>query len=316
MTGEHDQILPRDVKTVGIAGSGIIGASWAAYFLSVGMDVIAVDPARDAEAWLSNFIEDAWPTLIKAGIADGASKSRLTFSHDPVALSLADFVQENAPDNIGIKHHVFSELERHVRDEVIIASSTSALLMSDIQSVCRIPSRCVVAHPFSPPHIVPLVEVMAGRRTSSQTLQWTVDFFSHIGKHPVLLTGETSGCIANRLSRAVWREAINIYSEGIAGIAEIDEAMIYGPGMRYACWGPFLIYHAAGGDKGIRGFFEHFGPGMQARWDAMRSPRLTEELIGRVIRDVESYVGTRSFTDLSSERDRCLLAVREAAKMD
>jgi 3-hydroxyacyl-CoA dehydrogenase len=300
---------PAMVRRVAILGTGLIGAGWAALFLARGLEVHALDPAPGAEARLRETIAGMWPSLVALGQAEGEPAfGRLSFAAAPgPGLADAVLVQENAPEKLDLKRALFSEVERFVGSEAIIASSTSALLIGDIQTACARPGRCVAAHPFNPPHILPLVEVSGGPATDPAALDWAMTFYTWLGKKPVRLAREIEGHIAGRLGAAMWREAISLVEQGIATVADIDAAVRHGPGPRWATTGCHLVYHLGGGPGGIEQYLEHLGDSQQRRWEDLGSPRLTERLRRTISAGVAAEVGDRNAADLAAERDAKLV---------
>ncbi len=304
------------VTKVAVIGAGTIGASWAAYFLSRGLDVTASDPAPNAEAFARGYVTNAWPTLQKlGGVAAGASPERLRFERDPQkAVAGAAFVQESGPEREDMKIALFAELDAVLPPDAIIASSSSGLLISRIQSKCRHPERCVLGHPFNPPHLIPLVEVVGGKATSPQTIEKTLAFYRAIGKHPIHIKKEVSGHVANRLQAALWREAVHLVASGVASVADVDAAITYGPGLRWPIYGPHLTFHLAGGIGGMEHFMKHLLVPMQSWWDDLGDPEMTAEVQRRIVEGVAEEAGGRSIAELAARRDRALIAILEALK--
>jgi 3-hydroxyacyl-CoA dehydrogenase len=303
-------------KQVAVIGAGTIGASWAACFLARGLPVVASDPAPDAEAFIRNYIETAWPTLVRLGLAPGASMARFRFQRDPVnAVNAADFVQESAPERMEVKVELFERLDRVLPPEVILASSSSGLLISDIAERCRHPERCIIGHPFNPPHMIPLVEVVGGRHTSPATIERALVFYREIGKRPIHVRKEMRGHLVNRLQAALWREAIHLVAEGVASVADVDAGIAYGPGLRWAIMGPHLTFHLAGGEGGMAHFMPHLGvPQARDWWPLLGNPELTPAIQKQIVEGVEDEADGRTISELAAERDRCLIAILEALK--
>jgi carnitine 3-dehydrogenase len=304
------------MKRVAVIGAGTIGASWAAYFLSRGLSVTASDPAPNGAAFVRNTVATAWPVLTRLGLAPGASPDRLSFERDPVAaVEGAEFVQESGPEREEIKVALFERLDRAVPQEVILASSSSGILISKIAARCKHPERCVIGHPFNPPHMIPLVEVVGGARTSPETIRRALAFYREIGKHPIHIRKEVTGHLVNRLQAALWREAIHLVAEGVASVADVDAGIAYGPGLRWAIMGPHLTFHLAGGVGGMTHFMPHLGvPQAKEWWPALGTPELTPALQQKIIDGVAEEAAGRSIPELAAERDRCLIAVLEALK--
>ena len=300
------------VRRVAVIGAGTIGSSWAAYFLSRGLEVIASDPKPESESFLRRYITAAWPSLERLGLAAGASVERLGFVRDPMtAIEGADFVQENIPEREKLKIDLFEQLGSALPIKVLIASSSSGLPISRLQSRCRFPERCVLAHPFNPPHIIPLVEVAGGVLTSRAAVARAMAFYRAIGKRPIHLRKEVKGHVANRLQSALWREAVHLLAEGVASVADIDTAISHGPGLRWAIMGPYLTFHLAGGEGGMRQFMHHFGGGAKL-WSQLGSPVLTPKLQRSIIQGVAEETGERPISQLAKERDASLIAIYEA----
>ncbi|MGE0722944.1 MAG: 3-hydroxyacyl-CoA dehydrogenase NAD-binding domain-containing protein [Alphaproteobacteria bacterium] len=303
----------KDVRTVALVGAGTIGASWAAWFLARGYDVAATDPAPDGEAFARGFIDRAWPTLERFGLAPGADRARFRFTADVEdCVRGSDFVQEQAPEREALKQDLLARIDAIVPADRVIASSTSGFTPSILQARMAHPERLVVGHPFNPPHLIPLVEVVGGTRTDPAAADWAVAFYEHVGKKTIRLLKEISGHLANRLQTALWREAVHCIAEGIATVEDADKAVAYGPGLRWAIMGPTLTFSLAGGEGGMPHFFAHLGAFTEARWKELGNPRLTEELRKRIIDGVAEEARGRSIPELAKERDTKLVAILEA----
>ena len=303
----------RPIRRVAIIGTGVIGASWSALFLAKGLEVVATDVAPNAEAALRRFVESAWPVLKRLGLASGASQSRLSFTADlATAVKGADLVQENGPERIDFKKKLYGQLDELLPADVIIASSSSGLTMSEIQSACRShPERCVIGHPFNPPHLVPLVELVGGAKTSEETIQRVAEFYTALGKRTVRLHKEVPGHVANRLQSALSREVYHLVAEGVVTAADADTALSWGPGLRWGIMGSLLLNHLGGGQGGIEHFFEQFTGPMTAWWKVLGQPVLTPEVQKQLIDSVRAEVGSRSIDELAAERDEMLLQLIE-----
>jgi 3-hydroxyacyl-CoA dehydrogenase len=309
--GDMSQSKP--IRRVAVIGTGVIGASWTALFLAHGLEVVATDVAPGAEAALKHFVAAAWPALQRLGLASGASQSKLTFS---AALASAvkdvDLVQENGPEKIDFKRTLYRELDELLHPSVIIASSSSGLTMSDIQSACEMhPERCVIGHPFNPPHLVPLVEIVGGAKTSEDTIRRATEFYAGLGKRPVRLNKEVPGHVANRLQAALAREVYYLVAEGVISVADIDIALCWGPGLRWGIMGQVMLNHLGGGEGGIEHFFQQFTGPMTAWWKVLGAPELTSEVQKKPIDGVHAEVGVRSIDELAAERDEILLGLIE-----
>ena len=300
---------PAGITRVAVIGAGTIGASWAAYFASRGIEVAVWDPAPNAEAFVRPFVERAWPTLQALG-APAPAPAALRFHADAAsAVAGAHFVQESAPERTDAKRALFATLEAALPPEVIVASSSSGLMMTDLARDLRTPGRFVIGHPFNPPHLIPLVEVVGGERTAPETIASCVAFYRHIGKHPIHLRREAPGHLANRLQSALWREAVHAVAEGVATVADIDAAVAYGPGLRWALMGPHLTFHLAGGEGGMAHFLEHLGPANEVWWRSLGQPTLTPALCQAIVDGVANEAGGQGVPELAAKRDALLVAL-------
>jgi carnitine 3-dehydrogenase len=303
----------KPIRRIAIIGTGVIGASWSTLFLAKGLEVVATDVAPDAETSLRRFVKAAWPALERLGLAPGASQSRLTFTPDlPTAVAGADLIQENGPERIDFKKKLYGQLDQLLPPDVIIASSSSGLTMSEIQSgAASHPERCVIAHPFNPPHLIPLVEIVGGAKTSEATIRRAAEFYTSIGQRTVRLNKEMPGHVANRLQAALAREVYHLVSEGVVSAADVDTALCWGPGLRWGVMGNMMLNHLGGGPGGIEHFFQQFSGPMTAWWKTLGSPVLTPEVQKRLIDSVHAEAGSRSIAELEAQRDEVLLGLLE-----
>jgi 3-hydroxyacyl-CoA dehydrogenase len=303
----------KTIRRVAIIGTGVIGASWTALFLAKGLDVVATDIAPNAEASLKRFVAAAWPALQRLGFAPGASQSRLSFTADlAAAVKSADLVQENGPERIDFKRQLYGQLDELLPPEVIIASSSSGLTMSEIQLGCPShPERCVIGHPFNPPHLIPLVEIVGGAKTSEDTIRRASQFYTAMGKRTVRLNKEVPGHVANRLQAALAREVYHLVGEGVVSVADVDAALCWGPGLRWGIMGQVLLNHLGGGQGGMEHFLQQFTGPLTAWWKVLGTPQLTPELQRKLIDGVHAEIGQRSVDDLEAERDEVLLGLIE-----
>src|SRR5277367_5771727 len=297
-------MVNRQIRNVAIVGTGLIGASWAAQYLASGFDVIATDPAGNAEANLRKYVDEAWKLLSVIGLASGASRDRLTFTADmKEAVSKADFVQENVPERFVLKAKVFAQMDAAAPPDVILASSASGITMDIIQSGCKHPERCVIGHPFNPPHVIPLVEVVGGAKTSPQTIERAMSFYSSIGKKPIHLFKALPGHVANRLQAALYKEVLYLIQQGVLSVADADVAVSYGPGPRWGVMGPSLQWHLGGGPGGIHHFMEHIMGPMETWMKVLGTPSITPELKQTVAEAVMQIAGNRSVEQLAAEEN-------------
>ena len=301
----------RAVKRIAIVGTGVIGASWAAQYLARGFDVVATDPGPDAEANLRHYVGTAWKALERIGLSENASQQRLEFTLDlRKAVSGADFVQENGPERKEFKIKLFADIDEAAPPHAILASSSSGLTMSTIQSGCKRPERCVIGHPFNPPHLIPLVEVVGGAKTSPETIRRVIAFYESIGKKAIHVRKEVVGHVANRLQAALYREVLHLIEQEVLDVSDADAAVCWGPGLRWGVMGPNLLFHLGGGDGGIRHLLDHLGPAMEVWWkDLGRMEHIAPELEERVIAGVAQEVTGRSIEQLDQERDEVLLGL-------
>ncbi|NBH09343.1 3-hydroxyacyl-CoA dehydrogenase NAD-binding domain-containing protein [Amycolatopsis sp. SID8362] len=295
------------MSTVAVVGTGVIGASWAKLFLAHGLDVVATDPAPGAEEQLR-------------GALEGTPLDRLRFVADAgEAAAAADFVQENGPEREDVKHALFAVLDEAARPDVVLASSSSGLLPSAIARGCpRHPERVVIGHPFNPPHLIPLVEVVPGRDTAPEVVDRAVDFYASVGKRPIRLAREVPGHIANRLQAALWQEAYSLVERGVATVADIDTAIAYGPGLRWAVLGPFVNQHLSGGAGGLAHVLAHLGPPTEEWWRDLGRVHLTPELAETLVAGVDAELAGTDQQSLVAARDAVLgrLLAAKAAQPD
>ena len=301
------------IRRVAVVGTGTIGMSWAATFLSRGLEVTASDPAPAAEARLRHFIDAAWPVLARLGpIGATPPHHLLIFCADAeTAVAAADFVQENAPEREAVKQELLARIDAVLPSGAVIASSSSGLLISRLVASCRHPERIVIGHPFNPPHLIPLVEVVGGAQTAPATIERTIAFYSSIGKRPIHIRREVRGHVANRLQAALWREAVHLVAAGVASVADIDAAISEGPGLRWALMGPHLTFHLAGGSGGMAHFLDQLGPPLESWWDDLGSPQLSAAVQQALVAGVADEAGGRDIAALAAERDRFLVDLLE-----
>ena len=298
----------KPIHRIAIVGTGLIGSSWAAQYLARGFDVIATNPAPNAESKLRENIDSAWESLIVMGLSANASRKRLTFtSNMKEALSEADFVQENGPERPDFKIKLFAEIDNATPSDSIIASSSSGITMSVIQSGCKHPERCVIGHPFNPPHMIPLVEVVGGNKTSPEVIQQAIAFYASIGKKPIYLRKEFPGHAANRLQAALYREVLYLIEQGILSVEDADAAVSWGPGLRWGLMGPNMLWHIGGGEGGIQQFMEKFMEPLATLMKNLGNPEVTTELKQTIIEGVMQEAGNRSVKQLAQKENEMLL---------
>jgi len=310
-------VVNTQIRNVAIVGTGLIGASWAAQYLASGLDVIATDPAPHAEANLRKWVDEAWELLTVIGVASGASRDRLTFTADmKEAVSKADFVQENVPERPLLKAKVFAQMDEATPADSILASSASGITMDIIQSSCKHPERCVIGHPFNPPHVVPLVEVVGGAKTSEAVIERTMTFYASIGKKPIRLRKAVPGHVGNRLQAALYREVLYLIQQGVVSVEDADIAVSYGLGLRWGVMGPSLQWHLGGGSGGIHHFVEHFMDGFVGLMRKLEMPDVTPALMQTIIDGVLKEANGQSIEQLAEAENKVvleLLALRAKA---
>ena len=307
------RISAEPITRVAVLGTGTIGASWAANFLAQGLSVTASDPAPGAEDALRRFIDNAWPTLDALGLAPGADRSRLRFDPNPVsAVEGAGFVQENGPERIEVKQALLHQVSRALPPEAVIASSSSTLLPTAMQAGCVHPERVLLGHPFNPPHLIPLVEVCGGERTSEEAITTAMAFYRAIGKHPIRLRKEMPGHVSNRLQSAIWREAAFLVEQGVVDVADVDAAVAMGPGLRWALMGPILTFHLGGGAGGLAYLMEHID--ISELWPGLGTPEMTPAFRAALVAGVEAEAGHQPVEALAKIRDARLLALLKAIR--
>jgi 3-hydroxyacyl-CoA dehydrogenase len=301
----------KPVRRVAIVGTGTIGASWATQYLARGLDVIATDPAPGAEENLRAYVDASWDAVSTLGLSPGASRDRLSFTADMrEAVADADYVQENAPERPDFKVKLFAEIDDASPTDAIIASSSSSITMSVIQSDCKQPERTVIGHPFNPPHVIPLVEVVGGAKTSPETIRDAMSFYASIGKRPIHLMKELPGHVANRLQAALYREVVYLIEQGVLDVADSDDAVSWGPGLRWGVMGPNLLWHLGGGEGGIEHFMEALMDPLADIWKSLGTPELTPELKRTIVDGVHKEAAGRSVEQLAADRDAMLLALQ------
>jgi 3-hydroxyacyl-CoA dehydrogenase len=298
----------KPIRRIAVVGTGVIGASWSAYYLSRGFDVVATDPAPNAEANLRKYVDNAWPALARAGLSAGASRERLKFTTNmSQALANADLVQENAPERPDFKIKLFADMDQAAPPDAILASSSSGITMDVMQSSCKHPERCVVGHPFNPPHIVPLVEVVGGAKTSEEVIERAMSFYASIGKKPIRLHKAVPGHAANRLQAALYKEILSLIQQGVLDVADADIAVSYGPGLRWGVMGQSLQWHLGGGTGGIHHFMEHLMGPLQGMMEDLKMPDITPALKQTVIDGVLKEAHGQSVEQLANEENDVML---------
>jgi carnitine 3-dehydrogenase len=305
----------RQVKTLGLLGTGVIGGGWAARALHFGIDVLAADVKPEMEEWIRGAVANAEGALAKLTLAPLPPKGKLTFTTDLDAMAASvDFIQENIPEQLELKQRILGQVSRHAPADVIIASSTSGLMPTDLQKDMQHPQRFLVAHPFNPVYLLPLVELVGGRQTSAATLEAASRFFIYIGMHALKVRREVPGHLTDRLQEALWREILHMVNEDVATTGELDDSIVYGPGLRWAAMGTNLIYHLAGGETGMRHMLRQFGPCLKWPWTKLEAPELTEALIDKMVAGTQEQAAGRSIREIERLRDGYLVAIQQVLK--
>src|ERR1700751_2492419 len=300
----------KPIRRVAVVGTGVIGASWAAQYLARGLDVVATDPAPDAEANLRKYVDEAWEQVEEIGLSAGASRDRVTFTKDMgQALAQADFVQENGPERPAFKMKLFADMDEATPVDSIIASSSSGITPSVMQSDCKHPERVIVGHPFNPPHIIPLVEVVGGSKTSPEAIQQAMRFYTSIGKKAIHLHQELPGHVANRLQAALYRDMLYLIEQGVLSVEDTDAAVSYGPGLRWGVMGQSLQWHLGGGAGGINHFMDHLMTPLEGMMKMLGTPNVTPELKQKIINGVMREATGRSVDQLAQEENRVLIGL-------
>lgn len=300
-----------DVARVAALGGGLIGRSWTALFLAAGRSVAVYDPDPATEARVKEAVEAAWPVLTRLGLATTpAPEGELVVCGDPRgAVEGAQFVQESIPERVGLKHDLYAAIEPVLAPEAVVASSASGLTLSELQPGWRDPGRMVLGHPFNPPHLIPLVEVMGNHRTDPGVVAAARRFYESVGKVTIEVRREVPGHVANRLQAALWREAIHLVNEGVATVEDVDAAVSSGPGLRWAVMGPTTLFHLGADDGGLAAFCQRYADSFNRWWDDLGTPHLDEATTARLVAGVTAATAGRGVDELTSERDVVLTSV-------
>jgi 3-hydroxybutyryl-CoA dehydrogenase len=302
-----------DFQNTAVLGAGVIGMSWAALFLASGRNVAVFDTAEAAEIATRSYIEMAWPALGELGLLKNASPGHLTFHESPAdAVRDADFIQESVPERLPVKRALFAEIEPALKRDAIVASSASGLTLTEMQAGWSDPSQLVLGHPFNPPHLIPLVEVLANSLTKDGVIEKAEGFYRDVGKITIRLRREVPGHVANRLQAALWREALHLVKSGVASVKDVDTAVWAGPGLRWAAMGPTMLFHLAAGPGGISSFCERYSDSFNRWWDDLGSLHFDETLAKQLSDEMARDVGGESPAELSAERDALIVAMQKA----
>ncbi len=304
-----------DASHTACLGGGVIGASWAALFLASGRSVALFDPDPSVQDHVLAYIADAWPVMDALGLTDTGDPSAIRFCSSAAgAVEGAEFVQENVPERLQIKHATYAEIEPVLSPDAIVASSASGLTLGQMQTGWSDPSRFVLGHPFNPPHLIPLVEVMGNEKTADGIVDAAQRFYESLGKTTIRVNKEVPGHVANRLQAALWREAIHLVVTGVASVEDVDKAVCAGPGVRWAAMGPTMLFNLGAGEGGLKAFCEHFSDTFNGWWDDLGKVSLTEEIVDQLAEGVASEARGKTPAELSQRRDALILAMQTSIK--
>lgn len=302
-----------DINQTAVLGAGVIGASWASLFLAAGCKVAVYDSSPDAKASVESYIDSAWPVLQKLGMTSKGNRQNIEFySSAEEAVANASFVQESVPEHIDTKHALYQQIENCLLPDAIVASSASGLTLSEMQAGFDNPARFVLGHPFNPPHLIPLVELMGNDQTESGVVERAESFYQAIGKVTIRVNKEVPGHVANRLQAAVWREAIHMVNSGVATVADVDKAMWAGPGLRWAVMGPTMLFHLGAGEGGLDAFCERYSDSFNRWWADLGEAELNPDVARQLVAGVAQATDGHSAEELSSQRDEMLAAILAA----
>ena len=303
------------ITKTAVLGAGVIGASWTALFLAAGKDVNIYDPSASVQDDVAKYIEAAWPTLVELGLAVEGRRGHLQFFDSAAqAVKGCGFVQENVPEKIEIKHAIFAEIEPHLSADAIICSSASGLMVKEMQAGWQNPSRFILGHPFNPPHLIPLVELLGNEKTDDDVLALAEAFYHSVGKVTINVKKEVPGHVANRLQAALWREAIHLINEGVASLEDVDKAVWSGPGLRWAAMGPSMLFHLGAGSGGLESFCERYTPSFNRWWDDLGDPRLSSEIAATLVAGIKAQTGDKSVAAQAHERDLLITALLKQSR--
>lgn len=309
----RDGDVSSNVEVVSVLGAGTIGASWTALFLAAGLEVDVFDPSENVEAFVLDYVQHAWSSLERLGLASKGNPERVRFFKTPEeAVDRAQFVQESVPERIEIKHDLFKRIEDKLSPTAIVCSSASGLLVKEMQAGWKNPGRFILGHPFNPPHLIPLVELLSNEKTDDGVIELAERFYAACGKTTIRVNKEVPGHVANRLQAALWREAIHLVVEGVASVEDVDKAVSAGPGLRWSVMGPHMLFNLGSGGHGLSVFCERFGPSFHRWWDDLGNPRLDPDVIAALAQGVKDEENGRSFHALAAERDRKIVEASRA----
>ena len=303
------------VEVVGVLGGGTIGASWTALFLAAGYQVDVYDPSDNVESYVRNYVRNAWPSLEKLEMTTTGNPDRVQFFSTPEqAVERAQFIQESVPERIDVKRALYQRIESSMLDSAVISTSSSGLLLSDMQKGFNNPGRLILGHPFNPPHLIPLVELLVNEKTDPGVMEFAEDFYARCGKVTIRVNKEVPAHVANRLQAALWREAIHLVAEGVASVEDVDKAVTAGPGLRWSVMGPHMLFNLGSGGHGMEVFCERFGDSFNRWWEDLGAPTLTPDIAAMLSDGVKEEENGREFASLAAERDEKIIAALQAFK--
>ncbi len=303
----------KQFTTAAILGAGVIGASWAALFLAAGLKVRVYDPMPDAEAKVRDYIAKAWPVLTQLGMTDQGGIDGLSFHVDPAtAVQGAQFIQESVPERLTIKHELYAKIEAHLQPEAVVASSASGLMVHEMQAGWQDPSRFILGHPFNPPHLIPLVELLGNDKTADGVLELAEAFYKQVGKVTIRVQREVPAHVANRLQAALWREAIYLVQSGVASVEDVDKAVWAGPGLRWAAMGPHMLFHLGAGAGGLQEFCNRYGDSFHRWWDDLGDAQLDMATAMSLMQGVQDEAAGSDLDEMSAQRDAMIAGMLAA----
>lgn len=303
-----------NIERVGILGAGVIGSSWTALFLAAGYEVDVFEPTENGEQNVRNYIENAWSTLQQLGMTENGNPDNVKFHRSAAAaIENADFVQESIPEKLELKHALYAEIEPHLKPQTIVASSASGLMVSEMQRGWSDPSRFILGHPFNPPHLIPLVELLANEKTAEGVLESAEAFYQNAGKVTIRVNREVPAHVANRLQAALWREAISLVENGVASVEDVDKAVWAGPGLRWAAMGPHMLFHLGAGPGGLGEFCNRYRDSFHRWWDDLDEVELRESLAHDLFEGVREEAGDKDVKALAEQRDAMILEMLKSS---
>ncbi|MGB0845637.1 MAG: 3-hydroxyacyl-CoA dehydrogenase NAD-binding domain-containing protein [Thiolinea sp.] len=303
------------IQQTAVLGAGVIGASWTSLFLAAGKQVNVYDPMENAEQQVRDYVANAWPTLEALGMTGRGNPDAISFYNEPTAaVKDAQFIQESIPERLELKHQLFAQIEPHLSTDAVVSSSASGLMVSEMQQGWQNPSRFILGHPFNPPHLIPLVELLGNDKTADGVLEIAEAFYQDVGKVTIRVQREVPAHVANRLQAALWREAIYLVESGVASVEDVDKAVWAGPGLRWAAEGPHMLFHLGAGAGGLQEFCQRYGDSFHRWWDDLGEVKITPELAKKLMLGVEQEGCQKDVSELSSRRDALIAGMLQATQ--